>query len=78
MIKLIQSYVLEKYFVSTAYRKSSITLETPVWYYETIVWEWNRKTKIHGKIIEMQDSGSLPSTALENHYEICKKLIKKV
>lgn len=41
--QLICSYVERKYFVSTAFRRAS-TIEE-MWYYETMVWEFDDKTK---------------------------------
>ena len=73
--KLIQSYVLERYFVSTAYRRAS-TAE-PMYYYETIVWEWDKDTKERGEIIETADSSGYYKVALENHLSICQKLSDK-
>ena len=75
--KLIQSYVEEEYFVSTVYRESSTSAETPIWYYETIVWKWNKETKTRGKMVDMEDSGFSPLMAIINHCEICKELITK-
>jgi len=71
---LIQSYVYKKYFVSTAYRKSSAMINSPPWYYETLTWEWNPNTGDLGKILESEDSGGHPNVALENHCLVCKKL----
>ncbi len=70
--QLICSYVKNKFFVSTAYRKAS-TLE-PMWYFETIVWEWNQKTKERGKILVQDDSGFHEDFAFSNHIEIIQKL----
>jgi len=73
---LIQSYVRRKYFVSTAYRKSSVSTEPPVpWFFETIVWEWDEETRHIGKMLYMEDSGSFERKAFENHFRICEKLI---
>jgi len=72
--QLLCSYVRNKYFVSTAYRRAS-TLE-PMWYFETIVWEWNQKTRERGEMLDMEDSGIFNEQALENHFKICKKYIK--
>ena len=68
---LIQSYVCEEYFVSTIYRRSSAELG-PKWYYETIVWKWNKDTRTRGKMLEMHDSGLSPMTAIDHHYDICR------
>lgn len=70
--KLIQSYVREKWFVSTAFRKSSIDEIT--WYYETILWEWDKETKQRGELLQTFDSGIFPGTALREHAKICSEL----
>ncbi len=67
--KLIQSYVVEKYFISTAYRRSSAATETPIWYYETVIFEWDKDTKECGAMIEQLDSGMSPAMALQNHFK---------
>jgi len=71
--KLIQSYVLEKFFVSTVYRQCSAVVESPSWYYETIVFAWDKETKKTEGIIEMLDSGSEPGDALISHNNTCLK-----
>jgi len=69
--QLIASYVKQKYFISTIYRQAS-TIE-PMWYFETIIWEWDNKTKERGKILEMEDSGTGEEQAIENHCAWAKK-----
>ena len=69
--QLIASYVKQKYFISTIYREAS-TIE-PMWYFETMVWEWNAKTKERGAILEQQDSGCDEEMALDNHCAMAKK-----
>ncbi|NLV93817.1 MAG: hypothetical protein GX031_04595 [Candidatus Riflebacteria bacterium] len=71
--KLIQSYVLEKFFVSTAYRQCSAAIESPPWYYETIVFSWDKETKKTNGILEVLDSGSEPGDALVSHSNTCLK-----
>ena len=68
---LIQSYVLGKWNISTAYRESSAAIESPSWYYETIVWEWDLLSKKRGKMVKTEDSGFLPATALRRHAALC-------
>jgi len=66
---IIQSYVSNKYFVSTIERSYDC-------YHgirrglETIVWEWDMKTKERGK--QLYQTGSRP-----DHYDICRKLLAK-
>ena len=75
--KLIQSYVKEKYFVSTAYRSSSAMVLPEMWYFETMVWDWNSETKQRGDWIIQEDSGTFESEAMDNHAKICRDLIIK-
>ena len=72
--KLIQSYVVELFFVSTAYRQSSSAIN-PCWYYETMVFQWDKETRKTGDIVHM-DEHSFPEGAIRNHFEICRKLAK--
>ena len=73
--KLIQSYVLEEFFVSTVYRQCSAMIESPPWYYETIVFEWDKETKKAGRMLDIFDSGSEPGDALVNHSNMCLKYL---
>jgi len=75
--KFIQSYIQEKYFVSTAHRRSSVQIESPPWYYETIVWELDKKTGSNKKMILMADSGGYSEKALKEHFRICGELLKE-
>lgn len=70
--KLIQSYVADKYFISTVYRCASIP-EYEMWFYETIIWEWNKETKQRGHIALTEDSGAIAELALNRHAELCKE-----
>lgn len=73
---LTQTYLNAKgYFISTAYRKSSV-IYAPGWYFETIVWTWNNKTKMREKIVYYGDSGSMPEVAYARHAEIVSRLVK--
>jgi len=75
--QLIQSYVSEKFFISTAYRRCSAVLASDFWYYETIVWEWDAKTKKRGSILEIDDSGHSRIIALCNHANLCSEYCLK-
>jgi len=44
------------------------------WYFETMVWEWDDKTKQRGEILEQEDSGMSEDAAINNHLLIIKKL----
>jgi hypothetical protein len=72
--KLIQSYVADKFFVSTAYRRASTEIE--MWYYETAIWAWDKETKKRGTWFGCYDSGSIVVDSLYNHLNICKILIE--
>lgn len=73
---LIQSYVLSEFNVSTAYRESSTTIPD-LWYFETIVWEWDAKEKKRGRMIDTHDSGSSEVAALASHAHICHNLLSE-
>ena len=76
--KFIQSFVKDEYMVSTIYRESSAMIEPPAnWFYETIVWKWDKKEKTRGDLLEQFDSGTYPEKAIENHMEICKDYLIK-
>lgn len=72
---LIQSYLMGKWMVSTAYRQSSATTESPPWYFETIVWAWDSEKRERGEMLHMDDSGSEPISALGKHNYICLSLL---
>lgn len=73
--KLIQSYVLNKYFVSTAFRESSACVESPPCYFETIAWAWNPATRECGEMLLCEDSGRFETSALKSHFAIVANLI---
>lgn len=68
--KLIQSYVLDRWFVSTARRLGSAPLAPDMAYWETIAWEWDRVTKATGKMIDCREGG------LTHHLDICRRLVE--
>ena len=71
---LIQSFVRGRFFVSTAYRQSSAMVNSPPWYFETIVWEWDPETKKTGNLLQCKDSGGTDKAALKDHVSICISL----
>jgi len=73
--QLIASYVKHKYFISTAFRRAS-TIEE-MWYFETIIWEWDFKVKKRGKMLDMENSGISEKQALDNHFKMIQKLINE-
>lgn len=74
--QLMCTYFKNKYFVSTIYREAS-TIE-PIWYFETMVWEWDSKTNTRGSIIEQEDSGYDETMAMQNHFIMLQKLNKLI
>lgn len=74
--QLICSYVKHKYYVSTAYRKSSAVCHSDdFWYFETMVWEWDDKTKKNGEWLEQRGGALTEERALEIHFEEVEKLL---
>lgn len=67
--RVIQSYVRDKWFVSTIYRESSVAMIPAPWFYETLVWEWNPETKERGNIVHQAEG-------INSHCEICANLIR--
>lgn len=77
--KLIQSYVKDRWFVSTIRRQSSAALAPDLWYYETMVWNWNAKTKKReSNFIAQYESGLTEPYALAHHARICASLPEKL
>lgn len=71
---LLQTYLPRNgYFVSTAYRESSMMIPD-VWYYETLVWTYDETTKKTGDLIYSNDAGSWGDSAFDFHQNICQKL----
>lgn len=70
--RLIQSYVRDRFFVSTILRRSS-AVNGPTEYYETMVWSWDAQTKERGALIEQSDSGWAPKLALIDHASVCER-----
>lgn len=71
--QLMCTYLKGKYFISTIYRQSSAMIED-CWYFETMAWDWDEKTKQRGSIVEMDDSGISEEMAMDNHLLMVKKL----
>ena len=79
--KLVQTYLFVEdkkgYFVSTIYRQSSVAIEIPPWFYETMVWEWNPETRKRGFLIAQYDNGGYKDSALMKHFTIVENLLKE-
>jgi len=71
--QLMCTYLKGKYFISTIYRQSSAMVQD-CWYFETMAWSWDDKTKQRGSIVEMDDSGISEEMAMDNHLLMVKKL----
>jgi len=71
--QLLCTYLKGRYFISTMYRESSAAVEAK-WYFETIAWKWDPKSKTIGSIVEMDDSGINEDMAIGNHTLIVLKL----
>jgi hypothetical protein len=74
--QLLCTYLKGKYFISTIYRQSSAVTDTPLWYFETMAWEWDNVTKERGQLLEMEDSGTYEEMALDNHFAMVNKLMQ--
>lgn len=72
--KLIQSYVRNRYFVSTAHRRAS-TAE-PLYFYEHFAWEWDSETKKRGNLI-FEDMSNSFHCAFNQHLQICVDLAER-
>lgn len=73
-VPFLQSYT-EVHLVSTIYRRASTINE--MWYYETIVWEYDRNTRKRGELLETYNSGHSMGIALEHHNKLVVDLLKK-
>lgn len=72
--RLIQSYVIDKWFVSTARRRSSARETPDAYYYETLVWVWGSLTQEREEMVGMRAHGDDPATAMEGHAGCCREL----
>lgn len=75
--KLIQSYVADRYFVSTILRDSSAMVNDPPRYYETMAWEWDATTCERGDMVIMQ-ADNYERAAVNRHTGICRSLLRKI
>lgn len=84
MSKLIQSYVDDKYFVSTILREFNIE-DVPFcmrWGYETIVWQWDNIQKQRMDMIyqtsTQTSTDDSKSEGFNQHMQICEKLLSGI
>jgi hypothetical protein len=75
---LIQSYVKNQWMVSTIHRESSAMLAAGVWYYETLVWNWDAEKRERTNMIAQYDSGISEQSAFSHHFLVCKTLPQEV
>ena len=64
----IQTYVADKWLVSTAWRPFD-TYEGESWGYETRVWRWDAATKEIGALIAQ-------GVGINDHFDFCRRLMK--
>lgn len=62
-------------FVSTLYRRVTPGIQPPLpWYYETLVWEYDRKTGKRANLLwDEQVATDFPRIAMNQHAAICRK-----
>lgn len=72
---LIQSYVRERFFVSTINRASSAMVMPPLRFHETIVWHWNPEDRGRGEMISVHNTDFGERSAFEQHMRICQHLM---
>ncbi len=75
---LIQSYVNNRYFVSTIRRECSAVAAAGMMYYETMVWKWDAKTKKRGRIVRQYESHDSIRFALQMHAKTCARFAPHV
>ena len=74
---LIQSYVKNRWFVSTALRRSSAVGWHDTVYFETLAWEWDCGTKALGKIVFQGESCLTEECGLLEHYRVVIELLDR-
>lgn len=74
--KVIQSYVLERWFVSTIRRNCSAPEAYDALYCETMVWEWDPETRKVGRLIGQDETCSSDECGVRRHMEVCVSLIE--
>ena len=75
--KLVQTYVADRWFVSTIYRQSSACMNNPPWYYETIIWEYDPETRKRGRMYQTSGSHYGAVVAMKAHAAICVTMVEK-
>lgn len=73
--KVIQTYLRQRYFISTIYRSTPIEENGKANYYETAVFHIDMEKRQLGNIIESEDSGTDEEKAIYNHLKIAQKYI---
>jgi len=72
----LQTYVNNKYFVSTLQRRCSAAAAPELWYYETLAWELDKLDRKRDELVKQVDSGLTPQGATESHFKVCKDLME--
>lgn len=70
----VQSYLQSGFFISTVCRESSALVSPPIWYYETLVWNWSPSEKKLGKLLGNFNGGASSDLAILAHCETVKAL----
>lgn len=68
----IRTDMIDNYWISTAQISTSIQSYGEVYYYETMVWEWDYNNKLLGKICFQNNSGIFKNGARIEHERIVK------
>ena len=74
--RFIQSFIGNRWMVSTIHRESSVSIVPPPWFFETIVWELDPKTGERGEQHYETIDTNCESKALEHHFSVCCKYMK--
>ena len=64
--QLLCTFLKDRYYISTMYRKSTANTANP-WHFEIIIWEWNA-------MVEIDDSGTDEEQAIVNHFTAVKSM----
>lgn len=76
--RFMQTYLMDRWFISTALRDADIPGAPGLRYYETLIWEWDPETKRRGDMIPLPIESRGPlghGSAIQEHEAICKVLV---
>ena len=76
--QLLCTYIVTRNRVVTTGRNDSFSLDrSEAVIYETIVWEWDNKTKTSGRIMEGPSySGRCAELAMKSHYRLVDEILR--